>query len=96
MAEDKSPDLEKLAGEVDAIVPGFGGLVRAVEAKEREIESVRALLERATEGFSPGLVLIALGREIWRLAALERGPIEALRVSREGNVYVRPEGGKRG
>lgn len=96
MAENESPDLEKLAGEVDAIVPGFGGLVRAVEAKEREFERVRGLIEQATAGLSPGLVLVALGREIWRLAALERGPIEALRVSRDGNVYVRPEGGKRG
>lgn len=96
MAEKESPDLEKLAVEVDAVAPGFGGLVRAVQAHEECVERVRQKLERACEGDNTGLVLQALGRELRRVVVIAKGPIDGLFVAVSGDVYARPEGAKRG
>lgn len=55
--------MDDLAARVDALVPGVGAFVRAVEAHDQEVERVRVLLEHATEGVHPGVVLQALSGE---------------------------------
>lgn len=96
MSEEKE-GLEDLAARVDAIAPGFGGLVRLVEANDREIERVRALIEQATAGVNSNVLLVALGLELRRVVTVVKGPVDdrALAIDSRGNVYVRREGWKR-
>lgn len=98
MSEKEKLDLGELAMSLDELGAAgalASGLVRSVEVHEQRVELMRQKLEQACQGESSGLVLQALGRELRRVAAVVKGPIDGLFVSVRGDVYVKLEEAKR-